>query len=56
MGSSPIIRQNTLVLLVVSSIGRAFLLHRKGYQFKSDTTKIFKLLFRKVLLVLKKKF
>lgn len=35
MGSNPIIRQN----LVVSSIGRASLLHRKGYRFKSDTTK-----------------
>ncbi len=45
MGSSPIIRQ----ILVVSSIGRAFLLHRKGYGFKSDTTKRFSLLIRKVL-------
>lgn len=43
MGSNPIIRQN----LAVSSIGRAFLLHRKGYRFKSDTAKKFNLLSKK---------
>jgi hypothetical protein len=46
MGSSPIIR--LYFSMVVSSIGRALLLHGRGYQFKSDTTKRFISLRRKV--------